>query len=296
MDTASPLPLTLALHPLLPLRAPEPGSYSLTFGYQLRLADGPGLASDDPLLSAFGARVLRLISGSGHVEALQDDAFDPGRRLTLAPNGVDDDGDAVVAAWDADGIRLAGVVPYPQSAAVAAAHEHGLLVEAVVLTEERALLDDRRLYVDVLVHAPALVRVDLDAVSAIARPERHRRRRVVLLADGSSELRWWDPSGRGGPMDLADLPVSPELATELHKLSSAYVRAADEDDLPEDFGDGIEREWTRSTLACRTRELWCRARCELGQRYAIGLLAPGMTQPAWSVEEVDDEEDDDIPF
>ncbi|MEA2176834.1 MAG: hypothetical protein QOG77_131, partial [Solirubrobacteraceae bacterium] len=42
------------------------------------------------------------------------------------------------------------------------------------------------------------------------------------------------------------------------------------------------------------RELWQRARAELGQRYAIGLLGPGMSRPAWSPEEGGADDDDDI--
>ncbi len=60
--------------------------------------------------------------------------------------------------------------------------------------------------------------------------------------------------------------------------------------------EGIERDYSRSALEARTRELWRRARRELGQRYAIGLLAPGMTRPAWSADELDDEPDMDIAF
>jgi hypothetical protein len=299
MDTASPLPLVLTLHPLLAPRVPERGSSTLDFGYQLRLPDGPALAGDDPLLRAFGAFVVELLHGPEHEEALQHDAFEPGRRLTLVQHGVDDDGDSIVGAWDADGIRRAGIVPYLKANVVAAALEHGLSMAGVVLREERTLFDDRRLQIAVLVHAPALVLVDLDGCERVARPVRPRRNRVVLLADGSSELRWWDPSGNGGPMDLAELPLSAELAAELRRLSSAYVQAADGEDLAGDFIEGIERDWTRSALEMRTHELWRRARLELGQRYAIGLMAPGMTRPAWSPDEAGDDgedEDEDLPF
>jgi hypothetical protein len=60
--------------------------------------------------------------------------------------------------------------------------------------------------------------------------------------------------------------------------------------------EGIERDYSRSALEAHTRELWRRARRELGQRYAIGLLAPGMTRPAWLADELDDEPDMDIAF
>ncbi len=111
MDTASALPLSLTLHPLLPARAPEPGGTDLTFGFQLRLARGPGLLSKDPLLAAVGANVVRLSAPPDLEEALQHDAFDPGRRLSLRAQGVDDDGDVLIAVWDADGTRQAGFLP-----------------------------------------------------------------------------------------------------------------------------------------------------------------------------------------
>lgn len=296
MDTASPLPISLTLHPLLPARAPEPGGTDLTFGFQLRLAGGPGLLGKDPLLAAVGANVVRLAAPPDHEEALQDDAFDPGRRLSLRAQGVDDDSDVLIAVWDADGTRQAGFLPYPVSATVAAALDRGLSVEGIVLAEGRALLDDRRLGIELLVHATELVRVDHDPALAIARPQRPARTRVVLLADGTSELRWWDPTGAAGPMAIGDLPVSAELTSELQRLSSELVRAAADDEAPEDFVEGIERDYARSALQARTRELWHRTRRELGQRYAIGLLAPGMTRPAWSADELEEEPDPDIAF
>jgi hypothetical protein len=118
----------------------------------------------------------------------------------------------------------------------------------------------------------------------------------VLLADGTSDLRWWDPSGHSGPIELADLPVSEELAAELDRLATAYARANEETDDGDGVMDGLEREWQRESLEARTRELWHRARAELGRRYAIGLLAPGMSRPTWSPTDRGDTEDDDIEF
>src|SRR3954454_19780792 len=123
MDTPVRLPFVLSLHPLLPLRAPRPAGRTLDLGYQLRVADGPALGEGDVLLDAFGTFVADLISGSDDAEALQDDAFAPGCRLALLQAGVDDDGDAVVGVWDADGIRRAGFIHYEKAAVVAAAFE-----------------------------------------------------------------------------------------------------------------------------------------------------------------------------
>ena len=95
-------------------------------------------------------------------------------------------------------------------------------------------------------------------------------------------------------MELDQLPLSAELVEDLKRLSAAYVRVT-ADDLPEDPMDGLERDMYRSSLDERMRELWVRVRAELGRRYAVGLLGPGMTRPSWSPSELADG-DDDIVF
>jgi len=294
MESSPPLPFVLTLHPLLPLRARR-HRRTLDLGYQLRLVDGPALADDDVLLDAFGAFVVPLVGDDHDAEALQHEAFAPGRRLTLLPEGVDRDGDAVVGVWDADGIRRAGVVPYEKAAVVAAAAQAGLTVAALVLREERAVLDDRREDLTLLVHAPAIVRVDVPADDELhVRPRPSVRNRVVLVADGSGELRFWDPAGRGGPIAVDELPLSSELVAEFRRLSAAFDRvAAQADDVPADPMEGVEREWLRVSLESRTQALWEQARTELGRSYAIGLLARGMSRPVWDTHEADEDDDED---
>src|SRR3954469_16354876 len=158
-----PLPLALCLSPVLPLRAPEPGVRTETFGYRLRLPGGPALADDDVLLATLGALVVELLSAADDREALQDAAFAPGRRLALLEEGVDGDGDPVVGVWDATGVRRAGHLHFRAAAAMSAAAEVGLGVEAVVLTEDRTRVDDRRSGLRLLVHAPVIARVERDA-------------------------------------------------------------------------------------------------------------------------------------
>jgi len=297
MEIAPP-PLVLSLDPILPLRAPQPGAVLVSSGFRLRLPDGPAVAAGDPLLSAFGARVVDLEVDVDDSEALQDDVFAPGRALTLLEEGVDEDGDPVVGVWDAAGTRRAGHLDFRAAAEVAAATDAGLAVGAVVLTEDRLRVDDRRCGLEVLVHAPAFVEVETGVAAAVAphvtRP-RHVRERVVLVADGSSELRWWDPSGRGGPMDLGQVPLSSELLADLERLSAEYA-ALDDADVTGSAADGFERRLYRSSLDARMRGLWQRARAELGRSYAIGLLGPGMTSPAWSPGEAGAPAADDIPF
>ena len=62
METTPPIPLVLNLNPVLALRAADPGISIQTFGYQLRLPDGPALAADDVLLGAF-RRLRRRAAG-----------------------------------------------------------------------------------------------------------------------------------------------------------------------------------------------------------------------------------------
>jgi len=301
MEIAPP-PLVLTLDPILPLRAPQPGVVLVSSGFRLRLPDGPAVAACDPLLSAFGARVVDLEVDVDDSEALQDDAFAPGRALTLLEEGVDDDGDPVVGVWDAEGARRAGHLDFRSAAEVAAAAEAGLAVGAVVLTEDRLRVDHRRCGIEVLVHAHAFVRVEAAAAGAAeaaapvaARGARRVRERVVLVADGSSELRWWDPSGRGGPMDLGQVPLSSGLLADLERLSAEYAALHDAD-VAGGAADGFERELYRSSLDARMRGLWQRARAEVGRSYAIGLLGPGMTRPAWSPGEAGAPAADDVVF
>ena len=297
MEIAPP-PLVLSLDPILPLRVPQPGAVLVSSGFRLRLPDGPAVAAGDPLLSAFGARVVDLEVDVDDSEALQDDVFAPGRALTLLEEGVDEDGDPVVGVWDAAGTRRAGHLDFRAAAEVAAATDAGLAVGAVVLTEDRLRVDDRRCGLEVLVHAPAFVEVETGVAAAVAphvtRP-RPVRERVVLVADGSSEPRWWDPSGRGGPMDLGQVPLSSELLADLERLSAEYA-ALDDADITGGAVDGFERQIYRASLDARMRGLWQRARAELGRSYAIGLLGPGMTSPAWSPGEAGAPAADDIPF
>ena len=79
----------------------------------------------------------------------------------------------------------------------------------LVLSEERTRRDDRRAELEILVFNAGLLQLDVPE-ERFSRPTRPTRRRVVLFADGSSELRWWDPSGAGGPIEFDELPVSGE--------------------------------------------------------------------------------------
>jgi hypothetical protein len=270
------VPLSLALEPLLPSRVPIAGCSTLGYGYKLRLPDGPAIEDDDPLLRAYGAAVDWLEFDEGDDEPLQLACFDPGRALRLGPLPGE------VAVLDAEGIRCAGAVVGEAGAVACAALEHGLEVEALALSEQREVGDDRRCGLQLLMFSPAFVEVQGRSVPHV-RPALTGRRRLVLFAD---ELRWWDPSASGGPVDVYALGLSAELAGAFARLREEYAALAGAS--VGDVGDLLERKWTGEALDEQARSLWLRARRELGRQYAVGYLGPGMERPIWSAE-ADDE-------
>jgi HIRAN domain len=76
-------------------------------GYWLRdAATGAALKWDDPRL-----RVVKLAGSSYRLEALQDDAFAPGRRLALVREPENEHDPNAVAVWDAERRQQGGYVP-----------------------------------------------------------------------------------------------------------------------------------------------------------------------------------------
>jgi HIRAN domain-containing protein len=76
-------------------------------GYWLRDAtSGNAMKWDDPRV-----RVVRLAGASYRADALQDEAFAPGRRLLLVPEPGNEHDPNAVAVWDADRRLQAGYVP-----------------------------------------------------------------------------------------------------------------------------------------------------------------------------------------
>jgi hypothetical protein len=76
-------------------------------GYWLRdAATGDAVRWDDERL-----RVVKLAGASYRMEALQDDAFAPGRRLALVREPDNEHDPNAVAVWDADRRVQAGYVP-----------------------------------------------------------------------------------------------------------------------------------------------------------------------------------------
>lgn len=76
-------------------------------GYRLRdAATGDAIRRDDPRV-----RVVRLAGASYRAEALQDDAFAPGRRLALVQEPENEHDPNAVAVYDAEQSVQAGYVP-----------------------------------------------------------------------------------------------------------------------------------------------------------------------------------------
>ena len=76
-------------------------------GYWLRdAATGDAMKWDDPRV-----RVVKLVGSSYRVDALQDDAFAPGRRLALVREPDNEHDPNAVGVWDAERRLQAGYVP-----------------------------------------------------------------------------------------------------------------------------------------------------------------------------------------
>ena len=76
-------------------------------GYWLRdAATGDAMRWDDPRV-----RVVKLAGSSYRAEALQDEAFAPGRRLALVPEPDNEHDPNAVGVWDAERRLQAGYVP-----------------------------------------------------------------------------------------------------------------------------------------------------------------------------------------
>jgi hypothetical protein len=288
--------LRLALSPVLPARTAPRGSTRIAGGYVLRLVDGPALDDGDPLLGVFGACAAWLTCDDDDDRVLQGVAFDPGRRLRLLPEPLREEPGETVAVWDAEGVTRAGTLEGAAGERASAAVDHGLAVEAVALWEERSVIDDRRERLKLVVFATPFVEVEEAPPPLLPRSAPAVRQRVVLFADEGGDLRWWDPAAAAGPVDAEALPVSAELAAELSRLQKSYRRLRGNAESAEDdvFGlDELERSWQRDALQEHAHALWLRARSELGRRFVVGYLGPGMERPLWSP---GPGPDDDIPF
>ena len=119
---------------------PDDGSILWIAGFQpVDAESGRFLAGDDPTLSARGLRVASVAgAGAHHADVLDDDAFAPGRPLTLRREPDNPHDDNAISVRDADGERQAGWVPRDLAAVLAPAIDAGEPHSAIVLRERRA--------------------------------------------------------------------------------------------------------------------------------------------------------------
>jgi hypothetical protein len=76
-------------------------------GFRLRDAATEELVrAEDPRI-----RVIAVAGVSYRLDALQDDAFAPGRRVALRPEPENEHDPHAIGIWDADGVVQAGYVP-----------------------------------------------------------------------------------------------------------------------------------------------------------------------------------------
>jgi hypothetical protein len=80
-------------------------------GYELRDERTRPVRWDDARLAAAGVAILKVAGTSHRAEELQDDAFQPGSKLTLRPDPANEFDPHAVGVWDAAGRNQVGYVP-----------------------------------------------------------------------------------------------------------------------------------------------------------------------------------------
>jgi hypothetical protein len=118
-------------------------------GFWLRdAASGEALSWSDRRLAAAGARVLPVAGASHRGDALQDEAFAPGRPLALVPEPENEYDPYAIAVWDVDHRLQAGYVP------AETARELTLPLQTLSLWEWRD--QDRRVGLRIIVAPPSV--------------------------------------------------------------------------------------------------------------------------------------------
>jgi len=117
---------------------PDDGAILWIAGFQPIDEGGRLLAGDDPAMAARGLRVVSVAGAARHhADVLDDDAFAPGRPLTLRrePDNLHDL--HAISVRDAEGERQAGWVPRELAAVLAPPLDAGEPLSAVALRERR---------------------------------------------------------------------------------------------------------------------------------------------------------------
>jgi hypothetical protein len=118
-------------------------------GYWLRdAASGDALGWSDERLAAAGAHVVAVAGTSYRGEALQDDAFAPGKPIALVPEPDNEHDPHAIGVWDAERRLQVGYVP------AELARELELPLQALALWEWRE--DDRRVGLRIILAPPSV--------------------------------------------------------------------------------------------------------------------------------------------
>jgi hypothetical protein len=96
-------------------------------GFELRDEHDRSIRWDDRRLASSGITVLKVAGTSYRAEALQDEAFRPGSRLTLKRDRANEFDPHAVAVWDAGGRIQVGFVPRESAGEVAGRLERASL-------------------------------------------------------------------------------------------------------------------------------------------------------------------------
>jgi hypothetical protein len=89
-------------------------------GFQLRNGQGRALAWNDEALAADGVAVFAVAGVSYRLEAVQNDAFAPGRLLSLVPDPENEFDPNAIGVWDEERREQVGFVPADRAVEIGA--------------------------------------------------------------------------------------------------------------------------------------------------------------------------------
>ena len=198
----------------------------------------------------------------------------------------------MVGVWDAEHVRRIGILDDDAGGLVLAATGHGLKHRAVVLDEARSSPECRRVELTILVFSDRFVRLNVARAARYARPVRPERRRIVLVLDERSVLRWWDSELTAGPASIDELPISSVLRDELVVFQRKTRKLRKKRDHNTSSYGRDELGKAQARLDQRALDLWLRARVELARDHVVGFLGRNISSPAWTPDAQDCRDDD----
>jgi hypothetical protein len=264
-------------------------------GFNLRIPKGPLLFAGDPLLKAASLCVFEIpaihdqsfelhavdeLLPLGQIDDMvfQHAAFAPGNRIrpVLVPDL--EDGTNLVAIRDYQDDFPLVTLPWSLGEPYAALLGNGLSVQGCVIGETISMPDGKRIAIRIAVYPDAFISVSAPRLPGVALSKRLPR--VILVADGQNPPGWWDAPVRpgdapvgSGPTNLEDIPISATLIADIRRQAHA----------PEDESDRSKGRKGRRGGDTTWQELWQRVSEELVNRFTVGFLGLGMTEPVWTL-------------